>query len=78
MRPEAVRIDSNPAPEAWDGYVRDHPEASLFHGRSWQRALERSFRAYRRVTTWRGQKHHGRSERAEWRPSISYDARFDV
>jgi FemAB-related protein (PEP-CTERM system-associated) len=61
MRPEAqaasegvpergpVRIDSHPVPEAWDAYVHGHPGASLFHGRSWQRALERTFRAYRPV-----------------------------
>ncbi|TMQ50460.1 MAG: FemAB family PEP-CTERM system-associated protein [Candidatus Eisenbacteria bacterium] len=52
----AVRVESNPEPEAWEAYVRSHPQASLFHGLTWHRVLERTFRGYQPChrIAWRG------------------------
>ncbi len=56
--PAQIRIETNPAPQAWDAYVQSSPDASIFHERTWHRALERSFRAYRpsHRMAWRGER----------------------
>ena len=54
--PPAIRVTENPPAEAWTAYVDAHPEASLFHGLTWQRVLERTFPSYRPChrIAWRG------------------------
>jgi FemAB-related protein (PEP-CTERM system-associated) len=51
-----VRVETNPPDDAWESYVRAHPDASLFHHLAWQRSLERTFRSYRPChrIAWRG------------------------
>ena len=51
-----IRVESNPPDEAWDDYVRAHPDATLFHGLQWQRAIDRTFPSYRAShrIAWRG------------------------
>ena len=41
--PAPVRVEERCPPEAWDRYVEANPASTLFHGRAWQRVLERSF-----------------------------------
>ncbi len=52
----SVRVDTNPPADAWESYVDSHPGASLFHGLTWQRSLERTFPSYRPChrIAWRG------------------------
>ncbi|HZI89942.1 MAG TPA: FemAB family XrtA/PEP-CTERM system-associated protein [Candidatus Polarisedimenticolia bacterium] len=51
-----LRVQENPNPESWEAYVTAHPDASIFHGLTWQRVLERTFRRYRPChrIAWRG------------------------
>jgi FemAB-related protein (PEP-CTERM system-associated) len=54
--PPDLRVEANPPDDAWDVYVRANPDATLFHGRTWQRVLERTFPGYRPChrIAWRG------------------------
>jgi len=54
--PGGVRVEANPPAGAWESYVESHPHASLFHGLTWQRSLERTFPSYRPChrIAWRG------------------------
>lgn len=54
--PLEVRVDTSPPAEAWESYVASHPDASLFHGLTWQRSLERTFPSYQPChrIAWRG------------------------
>jgi FemAB-related protein (PEP-CTERM system-associated) len=60
--PEAtIRVDDHIPEEAWTAYVDAHPGASLFHGLTWQRVLQRTFPSYRPChrIAWRGDRVSG-------------------